>query len=159
MHDVFARRGAWLLTVVLLGVAVAGLLAGSRQPRDRAYQLEQRLRCPTCQSVSVADSPSETAVAMRATIAEQVAAGRSDQQILDYFRVRYGSWVLFDPPVRGVTLLVWVLPVLAAAGGVVVVAMVARRPAPVAPLVPEERDRVIAEARRLAAAARQDEEP
>lgn len=158
MRESVARRGAWFVTLVLLGIAGAGLLAGSRQPQDRAYELEQRLRCPTCQSVSVADSPSETATAMRTTVAAQVAAGRSDEEILDYFRVRYGAWVLFDPPARGVTLLVWVLPLLAAGVGVVVLTMVTHRPAASAPLSPDERARVLAEAQRLAGAARQEEE-
>ena len=159
MRNVVARRGSWILTVVLLGVAAVGLLAGSRKPPDRAYGLEQRLRCPTCQSVSVADSPSETAAAMRSTIAAQVTAGRSDQQILDYFRARYGAWVLFDPPASGVTLWVWVLPLLAAAVGAVVLAVVVRRPEPAVPLEPEERARVLAEASEFARGARQDEEP
>ena len=159
MRSVVARRGSWILTVLLLGVAAAGLLAGSRKPPDRAYELEQRLRCPTCQSVSVADSPSETAAAMRSTIAAQVTAGRSDQQILDYFRARYGAWVLFDPPAGGATLWVWVLPLLAAAVGAVALALVVRSPEPVAPLDAEERARVLAEASKFAPDARQDEEP
>lgn len=159
MRDIVARRGSWILTVLLLSVATAGLLAGSRKPTDRAYGLEQRLRCPTCQSVSVADSPSETAAAMRSTIAEQVTSGRSDQEILGYFRARYGAWVLFDPPASGATLVVWVLPVLAAAVGAVALVVIVRRPEPTVPLEPEERARVLAEARDYARDVRQDEEP
>lgn len=154
-----ARRGTWMLIVLLLGVTAAGLLAGSRKPQDRAYGLEQRLRCPTCQSVSVADSPSETAAAMRTTIAEQVIAGRSDQQIIDYFRARYGAWVLFDPPASGVTLVVWVLPLLAGGVGTVVLVMVGRRTEPPTPLEPEERERVVAEVRRFTRGVERDEEP
>lgn len=159
MREFLTRRGAWLLAAVLLAVAVAGVLAGRDRPTDRAYELEQRLRCPTCQSVSVADSPSDTAAAMRVTVAEQVAAGRSDQEILDYFRARYGFWVLFDPPARGATLLVWVLPVLAVVAAAALLVVAVRRPAPAEPLAEDERARVYAEVRRLAADDGQDEQP
>lgn len=114
--------------VALLAVAVIGMLATGSTTKDRAYKLEQRLRCPVCQSVSIADSPAETAQAMRIAVAEQVAAGRSDEQIIDYFRARYGDWVLLDPPATGPTLLVWLLPLAGAAiGTVALLTMRARR--------------------------------
>lgn len=138
------RRATWVLTAVLLAVAVIGLLTRPPQPRDRAYDLEQRLRCPTCQTVSVADSPSETAVAMRSAIEQQVAAGRSDDDILRYFRQRYGSWVLLDPPARGTTLLVWLLPALAVGVAAVVVARLLRRSPPAPPLSDEDQQRLAA---------------
>jgi len=147
-----SRRAAWLLTVVLLAVAAVGLLTGTRQPLDRAAAIEQRLRCPTCQSVSVADSPSETAAAMRATVRQQVDAGRSDQEILTYFKDRYGAWVLFDPPVRGRTSLVWLLPAVAAVVATGAVVRLSRDPAAAEPLVPlsaEERLRVREESKQV----------
>ncbi|WP_225232410.1 cytochrome c-type biogenesis protein [Klenkia terrae] len=114
--------------VALLGVVVAGLVFGSGQPPDRAYELEQRLRCPVCKSVSIAESMSDTAVAMRATVSEQVDAGRSDQEIVAYFTARYGDWILLDPPAGGDTLLLWLIPLgVAAVAGVVV--LTRRRPA------------------------------
>ncbi len=130
--------------VALLLVAVVGMLATGSTPKDRAYKLEQRLRCPVCQSVSIADSPSETAQTMRVAVAEQVAAGRSDEQIIGYFRARYGDWVLLDPPPAGSTLLVWVLPLAGAAiGSVALLAMRARqRQEPDADLTGEQRERL-----------------
>jgi len=158
MRDRIGHCAVWTLTLALLAVVVIGVLSGSRQPRDRVYSLEQRLRCPTCQSVSVAESPSDTAAAMRSTIRQQVTAGRSDQEILAYFRQRYGSWILFDPPAAGATLLVWLLPVLAAGVAAVVLAAVLRkRPTP-RPLSTEESQRVRREADRLAATASAEEE-
>ena len=68
------------------------------------------LRCVVCQNLSVADSPSAMAQEMRAIIREQVAAGKTPQQIKDYFVSKYGEWVLLAPPAKGFSLLVWVLP-------------------------------------------------
>ncbi|WP_439659449.1 cytochrome c-type biogenesis protein [Lentzea sp. HUAS TT2] len=111
------RWGSGLLLVVLLAVAVAGLVTGAGRPADRAYELEQRLRCPVCKSVSVADSPSDTAQAMRQVVREQIAAGRTDDQVIDHFRARYGDWVLIDPPMSGRTLALWILSAATIAAG------------------------------------------
>lgn len=122
-----AARGAGSLAVALailalLAVTVMTLAAAAQPAPDRVQELSQRLRCPVCKSVSVAESPSATATAMREVVAEQVTAGRSDTQIVDFFRARYGDWVLLDPPTRGSTLLLWLAPLVAAGlGGAVVV--------------------------------------
>lgn len=109
------RARPWLVggaILLLLGVVVVGLMGREGPERNRAYELEQRLRCPVCKSVSIAESPSETSATMRRIIETQVAAGRSDEEIIDYFRTRYGEWVLLDPPRSGWTLPLWVLPLL-----------------------------------------------
>ena len=122
MPDVVRRWGGWLLTVVALSV-IAGALLFDREQReqDRAQDLAERLRCPVCQGESIADSPASMAVEMRGVVEEQVEAGKSDAEVLAFFRARYGDWVLLDPPVSGSTLLVWVLPVAALAGGLAAV--------------------------------------
>jgi cytochrome c-type biogenesis protein CcmH/NrfF len=107
-----------LLLVLLATVVVVGLAQGPPSPEDRAGALAARLRCPDCQSISVAESDSQTARAIREEIGRMVADGRSDQQVLDYFVARYGRWVLQDPPPRGTTLLVWLLPLAGLAAGV-----------------------------------------
>lgn len=68
------------------------------------------LRCPSCEGETVADSRSPVAAAMREVIAEQVAAGRTPDQVRDWFVQRYGAEVLADPPSRGIGVLLWVLP-------------------------------------------------
>lgn len=119
------------VAVVLLAGVVAVVLALAPAPeRDRVQDLAERLRCPVCTSVSVAESPSDTAVAMRQVISDQVVAGRSDQEIVAYFRARYGDWTVIDPPASGSTLLLWVLPVAAAVAGLVAL-LVRSRPRPV----------------------------
>ncbi len=75
-----------------------------------------------CQGEPIADSPSETARAMMDIVAERVAIGESDGQIVEYFRTRYGDWVVLDPPFRGATLVLWLLPVAALAGGIMLIA-------------------------------------
>lgn len=146
-----------VLLVATLAVVAWGLLARSSSAVDPTYSLEQRLRCPTCQSVSIADSPSETAAAMRQEVAQQVAAGRTDEEVFDYFRARYGDWVVLDPPVQGMTLLVWLLPVGAAGIALIVLATLPRRQVP--PLPEDERERVLHELDRVRPIAAEEEEP
>ena len=141
------------LTLVLAAVIVAGLVTADSRPPDRVRSLASRLRCPVCQAESVADSPSETAREMTTLIAEQVEAGRSDEEILAFFRQRYGDWILLDPPVSGRTWPVWVLPPLALVVAVVVL-VGRRRGRPDGELEPEQRAAVAAERRRLEAAMR-----
>ncbi|MEU9822938.1 cytochrome c-type biogenesis protein CcmH [Pseudonocardia alni] len=103
---------------LLLTVAVALVLAmAPAAGEDRVQELAERLRCPVCTSVSVAESPSDTAVAMRQVIEDQVAVGRSDDEIEAYFRARYGDWAVIDPPASGSTLLLWLLPAAATVAG------------------------------------------
>lgn len=110
------------LTALLLGITLAGVLAGPAGAPDRAAELERRLRCPVCTSVSIAESPSEAAAVARQVVREQVNAGRSDQQVLQYFQARYGEWILLDPEPAGRNLLLFALPAAAAGGGVVLIA-------------------------------------
>jgi cytochrome c-type biogenesis protein CcmH len=122
------RRWLPVLALVVLGaVVVVGLVQGPPAPPDRVEALAGRLRCPDCQSISVAESDSQTARAIRDEIGRMVAAGRSDRQVLDHFVARYGRWVLLDPPRRGTTLLVWLLPVAGLVAGVGMVAGYRRR--------------------------------
>lgn len=142
MPERVRRAGVLGAILVLLGVVAVGLLSGSGRPADRAYDLEQRLRCPVCKTVSIAESMSDTAVAMRATVREQVEAGRSDEEIITYFTGRYGDWVLMDPPPRGDTLPLWLIPVAAAAAGVALLVSRRRPAAEPGDLTDADRERV-----------------
>lgn len=113
MGEATRNRLLVALIVVSLGVAVLAFVTRGVEPEDRVAALHERLRCPTCKTVSIADSPAEAAAGMRQIVEEQVAAGRSDDEIIDYFEARYGRWVLLDPPRRGPTLALWLLPVVA----------------------------------------------
>ncbi|MCB9777055.1 MAG: cytochrome c-type biogenesis protein CcmH [Alphaproteobacteria bacterium] len=78
---------------------------------DVTEHVSKGLRCPVCQGLSVADSPSDGARTMKARIRELVAMGYSQEQIEDYFVDRYGDWIKLEPPTRGRHVLVWGLPV------------------------------------------------
>ncbi|MFQ6672179.1 MAG: cytochrome c-type biogenesis protein CcmH, partial [Candidatus Tectimicrobiota bacterium] len=77
----------------------------------RVAEVAKELRCPICQNLSVADSPTALASQMRALIAEKLAAGESPEAVKDYFTTKYGDWVLLRPKREGFTWLVWLLPV------------------------------------------------
>ncbi|MDH3498563.1 MAG: cytochrome c-type biogenesis protein CcmH [Acidimicrobiia bacterium] len=108
----------WIVTTVLAGIVVAGFVMGDTRPEDRVASLGASIKCPVCQGEAIVDSPSPTAKAMMDVVEEKVAAGETDQQIIAYFQSRFGEGILLDPPFGGRTLLVWILPVLAAGGGV-----------------------------------------
>lgn len=106
---------------LLLALAQAAL---ADELDDRVRQIAKQLQCPVCESVSVADSPSELATQMRAVIRARLEAGDSEEQIVRYFVERYGDGVLVEPPRRGLGLAVWWAPVLALlAGGAALVAL------------------------------------
>lgn len=88
----------------------------------QVHHIAKELRCPICQGLSVADSPTELAVQMRSLIAEKLAAGESPEAIKAYFASKYGDWILLKPKREGFTWLVWLLPVAGLlAGGVLIV--------------------------------------
>ncbi len=84
-------------------------------------ELAATLRCPVCQGLAIADSPSEMATNMKGQVRELLSRGFSDKQIYKYFEHSYGQFVLLSPKFQGVNTLVWVLPVLALAIGVIIV--------------------------------------
>ena len=79
------------------------------------------LRCPVCQGMAIADSPAEMAVNMKGQVRELLARGYTEEQILKYFELSYGQFVLLKPKFEGVTGMVWVLPLLALLIGIAIV--------------------------------------
>lgn len=104
----------------------------SVSPQDSALDAQTRalaaqLRCPVCQGLSLQDSPSELAQQMRGVIRDQLRAGRTPDQVRDYFVSKYGEWILMQPEAHGFNLLVYLLPVLGLLGGGVLILRAARR--------------------------------
>ncbi len=93
---------------------------------DGVRRVALQLQCPVCEGESVADSPSGLARDMRAVIRTRLEAGVSDQQILDEFVASYGDSILTEPPKRGVSLGVWIGPLVGVAFGAVVLATLVR---------------------------------
>jgi cytochrome c-type biogenesis protein CcmH len=83
----------------------------------RARDLSRELRCMVCQNQSIDDSEAPLARDLRLLVRERIAAGDSDAQVLDFLVARYGEFVLLKPRVEPHTLLLWLLPPLALAGG------------------------------------------
>lgn len=104
------RWGLALILCLWAGLALAldpeEMLPDPAQ-EARARALDGALRCVKCQSESLASSNAIWARDARRTVREQVAAGRTDAEILDWFVARYGEFVLMDPPKRGLNWVLW----------------------------------------------------
>lgn len=121
------RVAVTVLLAVFVGVAV---LTAPSPERDRAADIGARLRCPQCQGESIAESPAPIARDMMALVEELVAQGYSDRQVIDTVLDSYTGAVLLDPPRSGVTLLLWLTPLLGIIAGVAVVWGRRRRTSP-----------------------------
>lgn len=114
-----------VIAVAGIGVTLATLPAPAATVDERAAALAAELRCPDCQGLSVADSPTASAREIRRQIDELVAAGASDDEVRAHFVARYGEWIRLAPSSPAL----WLIPFgVLLAGGVVLVAWVVRRP-------------------------------
>lgn len=86
--------------LALAGLVVVELLRPAAAPTraEQAKQIAAELRCPDCQALSVAESETAAAAAIRRQILEHLAAGQSPAQVRAYFVARYGEWILLAPP-------------------------------------------------------------
>ena len=89
----------------------AAPLAADPVAEKRLQELSTELRCLVCQNQTIADSNAELAVDLRREIRDMIKAGKSNSEIIDFMVVRYGDFVLYRPPVKGITLLLWGGPV------------------------------------------------
>lgn len=111
----------------------------------RAREISRDLRCPVCQSESIDDSNAPVAADLRKLVRERVLAGDSNDAVIRYVVDRYGEFVLFDPPARGVNLILWTAgPAMLILGlGIAALAFRRRRSVPgPAPLSAEEEARL-----------------
>jgi cytochrome c-type biogenesis protein CcmH len=96
-----------LLCVPFAHAGEAAPLADDPVAEKRLQALSTELRCLVCQNQTIADSNAELAQDLRREIRGMIQAGQSDQQIIDFMVTRYGDFVLYRPPVKGITLLLW----------------------------------------------------
>jgi cytochrome c-type biogenesis protein CcmH len=87
--------------------------------QERYDSLNHRLRCLQCRSETIADSNATLAGDLRKQVKDLIAAGRTDDEILQFMTNRYSDYVLYDPPVAPRTWLLWAAPVLLLIGAVV----------------------------------------
>ncbi|MEZ4523096.1 MAG: cytochrome c-type biogenesis protein [Thermomicrobiales bacterium] len=119
----FTAAAIIALLLVLIGAFGASTSAQEDVYSERTVEIGRKLACPVCQGQTVADSHSRVALEMMLAIDAQVKAGRTDEEIYDYFRARYGDEVLVEPPHEGINLALWWLPVGAVVLGLGVVAL------------------------------------
>lgn len=87
------------------------------------------MRCPVCQGLSIADSPTALAQAMKSEVREMLAEGYSKGQVLNYFEQSYGEFIRLEPKAKGFNLFVWIAPLAALIGGLLFLAARMKRPA------------------------------
>lgn len=142
----------WIPWLLLAAVVAGSLLLGARgeggpeTAASRARRLAAELRCPTCRSQSALESDAQVARAVRAEIRRLIDEGRTDAEIRAYFVDRYGRDILLRPEGRGVSALVWVLPVVAFVCALAGLVAAFRRWRPTGATVTEDDRRLVREA-------------
>lgn len=103
---------AILLLAISLHCAAREASPASDDPvlEKRVVQLASELRCLVCQNQSLADSNADLAIDLKNQVRSQMQAGKSDTEIRDYMVARYGDFVLYDPPFKSSTFLLWAGP-------------------------------------------------
>jgi cytochrome c-type biogenesis protein CcmH len=109
----------------LVGAPQGTPLTGDELTRQ-AQEIASAIRCPVCQGLSIADSPSEMAQNMKAQVRNLLARGYTRPQIESYFERSYGQFVLLKPRFKGINSLVWTLPIFALLLGIVIVVIKAK---------------------------------
>jgi cytochrome c-type biogenesis protein CcmH len=139
-----------VLAFLLLAAAIQWASAKEAAPAASDPGLERRvtalaseLRCLVCQNQTIADSNAPLAEDLRNQVREKLRQGASDSEILDYMVARYGDFVLYRPPFKLTTVLLWLGPLLLLAGGFVVMLrrVLRRRPAQDLEITAPERKR------------------
>ena len=140
-----AKWMAFLLVACLCWPALANEAAPAvADPvlEARMLSITSELRCLVCQNQTIADSHAELADDLRRQVREMLVRGDTDQQIIDYMTARYGDFVLYRPPVKATTWLLWFGPGLLLVGGLAALALVLRQRSRMSPdrFEPDELD-------------------
>jgi cytochrome c-type biogenesis protein CcmH len=121
-----------------IAAALLALLAGLACANDatptladpvvakREVELASQLRCLVCQNQSIAESNAGLAADLRNQLREQIAAGKTDAEIVQYMTARYGDFVLYKPPFKATTVVLWLGPALLLLVGLLIAARIVR---------------------------------
>jgi cytochrome c-type biogenesis protein CcmH len=109
-------RHACIALALLAGSAYASAIEGSGI-EQRVQRITSELRCVVCQNQTIADSQAELAVNLKQQVRDMLAQGMSDRQAVDFMVERYGDFVLYRPPLKTTTVLLWFGPLLLLLGG------------------------------------------
>ena len=132
MRDLLKAVVLWL--ALLFGGATAAQTGGTALPAVADPELEKRvlavsveLRCLVCQNQTIADSNADLAVDLRNQVRDMLRQGKGEGEIIDYMTARYGDFVLYRPPVKNTTALLWFGPPLLLGGGLLGLWLILRR--------------------------------
>jgi len=123
-------RAAWVLASVLFAGSALGIDAERLDDpvlQQRYEHLTRELRCLVCQNETIAASHADLAVDLRKQIRQKLQQGQSQQQIIDFMVQRYGDFVLYRPPVKNTTALLWYGPAALLVVGLAIFIVVLRR--------------------------------
>ena len=127
-----------LFVLALVFAGAAGSLSAQTVPvphptpeearlEEETSRVASQLRCPVCQGLSIDDSPSDMARDMRGIVKEQLAEGKSPEEVKEYFVRGYGEWILLEPRAEGFNLAVYILPIALLIGGAALIVILTRR--------------------------------
>ncbi len=117
----------WALVVVAFFAVTVVVQPAATTNAARIAHLETLVKCPSCDGISVADSTTESSLAVRAEITRMVHQGISDAEILTTLQDQYGVDILLSPRISGVAILLVVVPIVVVVGGLLIFLRVARR--------------------------------
>jgi cytochrome c-type biogenesis protein CcmH len=139
---------AMLLFAFAFAFASAGARANEAAPlaedpvvEARLVKISEELRCLVCQNESLAGSRADLAMDLRREIRTMIKTGKSDQEIRDFLVARYGDYVLYRPPVKPTTWLLWAGPFVLMLGGIAFLVNFLRRRKPIAAELSAEEQR------------------
>jgi len=142
----------WIVVVLIATVLMVFGVSQSREartPEERIQEISKQVACPICDGESVFESRNNASVAIRNEIRAQVDSGQfTDAQVIAYIEERFGERVVLVPKAEGLDSLVWILPVVALAGGVAGLALAFRKWQGAAGTVPTDDDRALVDAAR-----------
>ncbi|WP_085316596.1 cytochrome c-type biogenesis protein [Derxia lacustris] len=123
-----------IAALAALALLVASLQVGAAEPADaaldaRVQHLTEELRCLVCQNQTIAESHAQLAIDLKAEVRSQLARGATEAEVKEFMVGRYGDFVLYRPPVRAATWLLWGGPALLLLAGLALLAAKLRRQA------------------------------
>ena len=101
-----------VLRFFLIVILFFPLINLNAEENDKRNKITKNLRCLICQGQSVYDSDSEFANSLKIVVDKKLAEGLSEHQIYEYFKIKYGEWILYDPGLNKNTYILWLLPIL-----------------------------------------------
>lgn len=127
--EYYAKVGILALITLFIfsGHLLAQIITVPPEYEDRYESILEELRCLVCQNQTLADSSAGLAGDLRIEVKEMLIQGKSDQEILDFMSDRYGDFVLYNPPVKLYTLLLWFAPFLLLLVGMVSVLLLIKK--------------------------------